>query len=266
MTCEHFQKQFVEYLLCELSASEELAIRQHLQSGCVACNAEFLAIRDGTELLFSVAPQAELTQVRRDTILARALAASPDARPQLTRSEGSSSRTRATRRRNSRQLALQGLLAVVAGFALVLAIPVAPRSEPMRLALDGDVEAGDVGGWSGVLPAPNVRPNFVSFENMTQRIQPKDSSISGFLVVDTRAGEIHLLGRQLEPALPGAPALDLQLVTASGNLQYPLSFDRSGLCKSLVRLPQEPILKIEIVNRAPSSTETPRPTNAGRVD
>ncbi len=272
MTCEHFQEQFVEYLLCELSESEERAIEQHLQSGCVACNEEFLAIRDGTELLFSVAPQTELTQVKCDAILAGVLAASTDARSRSKNDVSSPPVVLlAERKRNGRRHALQGLLALVAGFALVLAIPAAGRIEPSSTALDGRVEMGGVeeGNTSGlgvVVPARNARPNFVSFENMTQIAQPKDRSVSGFLLIDTLAGEIHLLGRRLEPALPGAPPLELQIVTASGSVQYPLNFSASGFCKSLVSLPREPIVKIEIVSSSPSSTDTSRSTNSSRVD
>ncbi|MEO8268490.1 MAG: hypothetical protein ABI557_02145 [Aureliella sp.] len=265
MNCENYQEQFVEFILCELSRSQELAIQRHLQSGCVACNSEFLAIREGTELLFSVAPQAELSQANRDAILNRALATTSDPGFQPAKYERSLSPVTAVSGRDGRRQTLQGLLALVAGFALVLAIPAASQIEPVSTAFDIGVGGGADRGLGGVLPAPDVRPNFVSFENVSQLAQPENLRVSGFLLLDTRAGEIHLLGRQLGPVLAGPSALDLEIVTASGKVHYPLSFNSSGFCKQLVPFPQEPILKIEIVSSTLSGKEAARPTNSRLV-
>ncbi len=262
MKCEHYQEQFVEYLLCELSATEEQSIQQHLESGCAACNAEFLAIRDGAELLFSVAPQAEFSQAKRDAILAHALAATCNARPQLADNRSSSSTRAVAGRRETRLHPLHGLLALVAGFALVLALPVASRIEPVSTALDPPGGETTKSGLEGLFPAPSAMPNFISFENVSQLAKPENLRVSGFLLLDTRAGEIHLLGSQLVPDLPGTPALDLQITTASGTSHYPLSFNSSGLCKLLVPLPQEPILKIESVHRIPLTRPDAPPSDS----
>ncbi|MCA9160273.1 MAG: zf-HC2 domain-containing protein, partial [Planctomycetales bacterium] len=160
MKCEHYQEQFVEYLLYELSAAEEQAIQQHLQSGCSACNAEFLAIRDGAELLFSVAPQAEFSQARRDAILAHVLTATCKARPQIADNRSSSSSRTAAGRREARFQPLHGLLALVAGFALVLAIPFASRIEPVSTALDPPGGESSHSGLERAFPAPIATPNF----------------------------------------------------------------------------------------------------------
>lgn len=257
MTCEEFQDQFVEYFLGELSPAEQHDIEEHLQSGCGACNHEFRALHDATELLYAIAPQVELTQAQRDTIFQNAVSSDWEANQAVPPPPVQARRDREAGGQSSLGLGA-GLLALVAGFVLVMLVPATTRRNASGQLLSPQQFVHALEGERTELAS---KLKFVSFEDVSsnddsQRPQPDaQPQLLGFLLVDARAREIHLLGRLEKTALSDVPEFELSIITASENIIHPLKFDPQGSCRALVPLPAEPILGIELRRQALKSAE-----------
>lgn len=256
MTCEEFQDQFVEHFLGELSAAEQHNIEEHLQGGCEACNREFRALHDATELLYTIAPQVELTQARRDAIFHNAVSSSWEANqvvPDVPIQAG------CARKHDMRPGLGYGLLALVAGFVLVMLVPAAARRSSPSQSL---TQQQFVYALEGEREELASKLKFVSFKEVSandasHRQQPDSQpQLLGFLLVDARAREIHLLGRLEETGLTDVPKFELSIITASERVVHPLKIDLQGSCRALVPLPAEPILSIELRSQARKSTDT----------
>lgn len=270
MSCKTFQEQFIEYFLGELSSEAQHAIEQHLQNNCEACNREFRALHEATELLYLIAPQVELTQSQRDVICHHALSTTWTANYVALPVP---SQVVCNRKHSEWSDRWYGLLAVVAGFTLVMLAPATARRNSSHSSHSSHSPHSShsshsslaqpqlVHALEGERSKPTSNLKFVSFKDVSsddaaQLRQPGErQQLLGFLLLDARAREIHLLGR-IEQAIPlGVPGFELVIVTASEKVVLPLAFDRHGACRALVPLPAEPILDIELRSPAPQRTE-----------
>ncbi len=265
MNCDEFQELFVEYYLSELNPAAQRAVEQHLRSGCTACNREFHALHDGIELLYTIAPQGELPESQRDEVLRNALSSTwtVDHRELPAVGQAVSTAKRGANALSSSNRWM-GLLSLVAGFFFVMLLPQSNRSGVVNTAA---AERQLTDRLAGERAQTARQLKFVSFKEVAQPVAQSNgpTQLSGFLLVDARAGEIHLLGRveQAEPTV--VPQIALRIVTANEEIVHPLTFAADGSCKALVPLPQEPILRIELQEQATAGTEVVPQVPAGRV-
>ncbi len=269
MSCEQIQEDFVPYLLGELSSDEAWCIERHLSEGCARCREDFNTIREAIGLVFEAVPASDLTAERQRSVVRHALHATQPscsnsyapALSALTDSLSTGPRVA------SSVLLLQALLAVAAGFFLVLGAQAFLRSgqpdertmselnvprlddspqEAEAIPSERPVQqrANRLAGDPELLPGSHDAVHFVSL-----KAQPVQTALIGYFLADPFSGELHVVG-QILPQARQAPRrnqrFSLTITTDQTRSDEPLQVDDNGGFKLIVPLPQHLIRDISL--------------------